>query len=84
MLEVRDGETVLDAALRVHQPLASSCAGRAVCGDCKVRIVSGGEHAAPPDAEEQGYRTRRGETGPERLACCLRVNGPIDITTTYW
>ena len=78
------GETVLDAALRTHRALASSCGGRAVCGDCLVRIVAGADHAEPPDDDERAWRRRKGYSGDERLACCLRVTGDVEITTRYW
>lgn len=78
----RPDETLLDAALRAGLPLASSCGGRAVCGDCVVRIVEGA--APPPDAEEVGWRARKRYEGPLRLACCLRPNSPLVIATTYW
>lgn len=84
VLEPVPGETVLDAALRVHRPLASSCGGRAVCGDCRVTVVAGGDAAGPLDAEETAWRTRTGYAGPERLACCLRPLGSLTITTGYW
>jgi len=84
ILEPTDEETVLDAALRIHRPLASSCAGRAVCGDCLVRVVDGSEHVNAPDSEECAWRLRRGYTGDERLACCLRISGPVSVTTRYW
>jgi ferredoxin len=77
-------QTVLDAALAGHQPLASSCGGRAVCGDCVVLIVRGAQHAAPVGADESAWRARTGYEGPGRLACCLVVHGDIDVTTTYW
>lgn len=78
----RPDETLLDAALRAGLPLASSCGGRAVCGDCVVRIVEG--VAPPPDAEEVGWRARKRYEGPLRLACCLRPDSPLVIATTYW
>lgn len=78
------GETLLDAALRSRVPLASSCGGRAVCGDCLVRLVRGHEAVPPPDAEETAWRTRKRYDGPLRLACCLRVGGDCAVATSYW
>jgi adenylate cyclase len=82
---VGPGETLLAAARRLDVPLASSCGGKAVCGDCIVRVVSGAEHLTPPDADEIAWRARTGK-GSEalRLACCLRVTGPAEVATTYW
>jgi len=81
---VPPGETLLAAALAARQPLASSCGGRAVCGDCLVRVLDGHRHAPAPDADERAWRERSGYAGAGRLACCLRPSGPLDVTTTYW
>lgn len=84
VLRPAPGETLLAAALRSGVPLASSCGGRAVCGDCVVRIVRGGEHVNAPDADETAWRARRAYSGPLRLACCLRVTGDCAVGTGYW
>lgn len=81
----RPDETLLAAALRSEVPLASSCAGRAVCGDCIVRVLAGAGHLNAPDADELAWRKRTGKGSDElRLACCLRVAGPVEVATTYW
>jgi adenylate cyclase len=78
-------ETLLAAALRHDVPLASSCGGRAVCGDCIVRVLAGRENVTPPDTDELAWRKRTGKGGDDlRLACCLRVRGPVEVATTYW
>lgn len=78
-------ETLLAAALRSEVPLASSCGGRAVCGDCIVRVLAGSENLTPPDADELAWRKRTGKGADDlRLACCLRVRGPVEVATTYW
>ena len=75
---------MLDAALRCHVPLASSCAGNAVCGDCVVRILAGEANVNPPDDDERAWRKRARINTDVRLACCLRVTGPVEVTATYW
>jgi adenylate cyclase len=77
-------ETLLAAALRSGVPLASSCGGRAVCGDCVVRVTAGVEHVLPPDDDERAWRARKRYEGPLRLACCVRVTGDCAVATTYW
>ena len=85
VLRPRPGETLLAAALRHEVPLASSCAGRAVCGDCIVRVLAGAENLTTPDADELAWRARTGKGSDTlRLACCARANGPVEIATTYW
>ncbi len=85
VLVPRRDETLLDAALRGDVPLASSCGGRAVCGDCVVRVLAGGRFLTGPDADERAWRARTGKGGDAlRLACCVRVTGPVEVATTYW
>jgi ferredoxin len=81
----RPDETLLAAALRNEVPLASSCGGRAVCGDCVVRVLAGAGNLGAPDADELAWRRRTGRGSDTlRLACCLRVTGPVEVATTYW
>lgn len=84
VLRPAPGESILAAALRHGVPLASPCGGRAVCGDCVVRIVDGDSRVTPPDADELAWRARKRYAGPLRLACCLRATGDCAIATTYW
>ena len=84
VIEPEPDETLLAAALRRGIPLASSCGGRAVCGDCIVRVLAGAEHLAPPDENELAWRARGRGVRPGRLACCTSVRGPVDVSTTYW
>ena len=77
-------ETLLAAALRSGVPLASSCGGRAVCGDCLVRVVEGADRLAPPGADELAWRARKRYEGTARLACCARATGDCAIATSYW
>lgn len=80
----RADETLLDAALRSGVPLASSCGGRAVCGDCLVRVVEGADALTPPTPDELAWRVRKRYDGAGRLACCVRARGDCAVTTTYW
>ncbi len=79
-----DGETLLEAAWRADVPLASSCGGQGVCGDCVVRVVDGLVDVAEPDAVEQAWRLRRDAAACERLACRMTLRGGVVVSTTYW
>ncbi len=84
-MRVRPGEDLLAAARRAGVPLAASCGGRAVCGDCVVRVLAGAENLEPAPQGEVAWRARTGKGGDAlRLACCLRVRGPVEVSTTYW
>jgi ferredoxin len=85
VIRPRRDETLLAAALRSGVPLASSCGGRAVCGDCIVRVLAGAEHVSAPDADELAWRRRTGKGSDAlRLACCVRVRGRVEVAATYW
>jgi 2Fe-2S ferredoxin len=78
------GECLLDAAWRADVPLASSCGGQGVCGDCVVRVLAGADNLDPPDDVEQAWFARHERPAGVRLACRLCVRGPAIVTTTYW
>jgi ferredoxin len=83
-LRPRHDECLLDAAWRADVPLASSCGGQGVCGDCVVQIVEGAENLLPPDDVEHAWLQRRERPANVRLACRLRVRGPAVVSTGYW
>jgi ferredoxin len=80
--DVRDGSTLFRAVLRARLPLARSCRGEAVCGDCKVRILDG--IVTPPGRAEAALAAEKPLKLGERYACQARVGGPVTITTSYW
>ena len=78
--EAKENETVLDVARRVGAPIGNSCGAIGVCARCAVRVVSGSENLSPPTALEQ----RRALPADQRFACQAVVNGPCEVTTSYW
>jgi ferredoxin len=81
---VREGGSLLRAALRARLPVARSCRGEAVCAACRVTVVDGGEHLQPPTAAEAALLVRHPLPPGDRYACQARVSGPVTITTPYW
>jgi ferredoxin len=84
VFRVREGGSLLRAALRARLPVARSCRGEAVCAACRVSIVEGGEQLEPPTAAEAALLVRHPLPPGERYACQARVRGPVTITTPYW
>ena len=82
--EVRAGATILSAANHAHVPIGQSCSGDGICGWCKVRILEGGRHLAPPGERERKLFATYGYAGNERAACQARVHGDVSVTTSYW
>jgi 2Fe-2S ferredoxin len=82
--DVREGATLLHAALRARLPVARSCRGVAVCAACRLTVLEGAERLAPPPTAEAALAARE-RLGPgERYACQARVRGPCTVTAAYW
>lgn len=69
------GSTVLDAARIVGVIIPAPCGGRGVCGKCAVRVIEGSPE--PPDEFERVGLSRA--PSALRLACRMRVNGPLTV-----
>ena len=82
--EVRPGATILAAANQVDVSIGQSCNGDGICGWCKVRVVAGLEHLAPPTPLEAKLIKEKEFAPNERAACLAKVRGDITVTTTYW
>lgn len=78
-IEVREGESVLEAALRSGVPLAHACGGRAKCSTCRIWILEG-LGTAPERHEAERMLADRLSFGDQvRLACQLRPAGDLRI-----
>jgi ferredoxin, 2Fe-2S len=82
--EARPDETVLDVARRAGAPLGNSCGAIGVCARCTVQVIAGMENLSPPTSIESRVSQQRGLAANERLACQAVVNGPCEVTTSYW
>jgi ferredoxin len=82
--QIKSGATILSAANQVKVPIGQSCNGDGVCGWCRVRVMRGLDHLAPPSELEQRLMAATGFAADERAACLAKVKGDITITTTYW
>ena len=79
-LQFPSGVSILEASRSAGIAHASICGGRGRCSTCRVRIVSGHEHLAPPDAAEAGVLKRINAAENVRLACQVRpASGALDI-----
>ena len=82
-LDVQEGETVMEAALRHGYRWPTVCGGNASCGACCLQVLRGDQHCAPPTPRETERLAARGVLarggGPRRLACELTVAGPVVV-----
>ena len=82
--EVRPGATILAAANQAKLPIGQSCDGEGICGWCRVTVVQGLEHLAPPTELEKKLMAACSFGAHERAACLAKVRGDITVTTSYW
>jgi ferredoxin len=82
--EIKAGATILAAAKRCDVSIGQSCDGDGICGWCRVQVVEGIEHLAPPTLLEQQLIRDKAFSPGERAACLAKVTGDISVTTTYW
>ena len=72
---VSPGTTLMEAAQRAGLETVTSCGGQHECGDCLIRIEAGNVSAIDPD-EYDALSPEQIASG-YRLACCVRVEGPV-------
>ena len=74
-IEVEDGQTILDAALRQGIYIPHAC-GHGLCGTCKVQIVEGEvDHGAANPFALMDFERDEGKA----LACCATLLSDADI-----
>ena len=78
-IKVPRGWSILEASRAFHIPHAAMCGGAARCSTCRVRILSGQDHAPPPDDDERATLTRINAADDVRLACRLRPRGEMSV-----
>ena len=73
---VQGGDTLLTYLTANNIKISSSCAGKASCGYCKVRVLKGGGQILPT---EEIFMSREEKQNNMRLACQVKVRNDIDI-----
>ncbi|MFN0165521.1 MAG: 2Fe-2S iron-sulfur cluster-binding protein [Bryobacteraceae bacterium] len=83
LIEMRHGETILEAARRHGAHMWFLCDGRGICQTCECHVVSGGENLSAPTAlERTGLRSDLQQQG-HRLGCQARLTGagPVSVVS---
>lgn len=75
-VDVREGETILEAALNAGIPHFHACGGNAECSTCRVIVMEGRDQLTPVSPAEQRLRTIVPFPPKIRLACQTSVTGP--------
>jgi adenylate cyclase len=76
---VTPGFSVLEASRWVGLPHESVCGGRGRCSTCRVRVIKGATHLAPPGPDERRTLDRIGNPIGVRLACQIRPQADIVV-----
>lgn len=78
-VETETDETLLHASLKASIAHAHACGGNARCSTCRVLIVDGLEHCAPPNDKETVLAKRLHFSPDIRLACQTTVSGDVEL-----
>jgi 2Fe-2S ferredoxin len=78
---IPDGETIMSVALATGWRWPNVCGGEAACGVCVLEVQQGMENASPIGRDEAVRLAfiRRLDKPGARLACQLRVSGPMRV-----
>lgn len=83
-IEVEEGTTLYDAAMRIFLPVASSCSAEASCGKCNMIVLAGGENLSIQMESERHLLAKEKRPLTDRISCLTRVHGDCLVTTRYW
>src|SRR5512143_390822 len=75
--DVKEGQTVLDAARALGEPIDASCGGQKVCGRCRVVVTGGG--LSPASKKERDKLTPEELERGVRFACDARVASDVTV-----
>jgi ferredoxin len=78
--DYRPGESVFEVGRRAGIPIETACVGKATCGLCRVKIISGAEHLNPFNDDEEKHLGNVYFLTKVRLSCQTRPDGLGDIT----
>ena len=69
-IEVSDFQSsLMQILLNSEMPVASSCHGEAVCGKCRLRILSGAEYLTAENDNEKFLRQKMNLPADQRISC---------------
>ncbi|HLH66714.1 MAG TPA: FAD-dependent oxidoreductase [Solirubrobacteraceae bacterium] len=80
-LVAKPGTTLLELLEAADTQIEAGCR-MGVCGADPVRVLSGMENLSPIAPDERGTLDRLGYADSTRMACCARINGPLEVSVT--
>ena len=80
VIEAREGQTVLEAAIENDIPLDHACGGYCACTTCHIVVKNGADRANPIGEDELDRLDGvPGSTAASRLACQTLVKGDLTV-----
>lgn len=81
---VPEGVTLLEAVRQAGLPIATACGGIGLCGRCGLHVIEGSDSLPAENEIERGAKLRNRVDPRSRLACQVRVVGPLVVRADYW
>jgi 2Fe-2S ferredoxin len=81
---VKEGTTLLEAAMEIGLSLRHKCGGNATCGTCRVQIEQGHENLSPVNQREIELLGEERLAQKFRLACQSKIKGPVTAKIPHW
>jgi uncharacterized 2Fe-2S/4Fe-4S cluster protein (DUF4445 family) len=78
-IDCADGESVFEVARRSGVAISTACVGKATCGLCRVKVLSGEGALSPFNAAERKHLGNVYFITKVRLACQARVSGDVTV-----
>lgn len=78
-IEVKAGQTLLQAALKAGIPHTHACGGSARCTTCRVLVTDGSGNCSDPTWKETRIVRKLGFNQSFRLACQTKVQGDMTV-----
>jgi adenylate cyclase len=77
--DIKEGESIRDAALRNNIPIAQVCNGQGRCSTCRVLVLEGHEHCSDRTVKEEEIARFVAFSQNIRLACQTTVSGNVTV-----
>ncbi|MCF7844203.1 MAG: (2Fe-2S)-binding protein [Kiritimatiellales bacterium] len=75
-VEAKEGESLLEAALREGIPMEHACGGNGFCTTCRCKVNKGSENLSPRNDREENMGITEDS---DRLGCQAQIHGDCEI-----
>lgn len=79
-LQVKDGQSILDALMMADDSFTAVCGGRGSCGKCKIKVLDG---YLPVTASDKAYFEEKDLLEGMRLSCKAYPEEPVSVELNF-